>query len=557
MFMSDDERARALDLAEKSVASLRSLTPLRCAIAVPDAHATSERRGSLDLNSFLLRLLGTTVQLDAYAPIFHGETYVTVTAVPTETPAADGRRVHAAFRGVASAMLGIVRGLASGIRARLGISDNLRDHGSWERILFHLAWHFPNHFPTAAAIRFRMSRLGHCREDWLQLWRYNGPLEEPFPYLMFSVMSEPLDLVTATECAVQLIREATGPTPSTPQDWRHRLSELRPRFERFARQARQMGAGNPELSLDAWLVRADSTFATRPAAEWAGIPAPRANHDPLALARSGCVVEWCVIQGCWYGTFVELANLAGALVPQWPERPFPNILADVDRWQQSLPERRAIAGQDQSWFDELGDGSGCPSQPFPTWVRFAVGNAARADRLVTDHRNHIERWVGLVYSVLKLREPDLFHIQVFPEGEGVHSNPWNCVATLSDLNLFEASVRVIDWLTHEPDRHDANGEVEANPPADPSAAGARAVSDLLAQVRAMQQGSAAQIATAIGQPVGRVESFLRRLRDRKPSCYFELEGDGRRATDPRYMYRVPEILSDLEGALSRWRRGEE
>lgn len=154
-----------------------------------------------------------------------------------------------------------------------------------------------------------------------------------------------------------------------------------------------------------------------------------------------------MIQGTWYDTFVELANLAGAMVPSWPETPYPNLLADMGQWQQSLPGRREIAGQPRPWFDKIRDGTDSSRQDFPAWVR--LGLSSRLDRLVTDHRNHAERWVALVYTALKIRDPDSFRVQVLPESAGHGINPWNCLVTLGELNLFEASARVIGWLLPE------------------------------------------------------------------------------------------------------------
>lgn len=229
MFMSDDERARALDRADKSIAQLKSHLPLSSAIAVPESlGAAEERSDECDVPAFLLQLLGSGVCVNSHAPIFNGQIYVTVTAAPAGSPASEANRAYAVFRGLSSAMVGIVRGLGAAVRTRLHLSDAIRDHGTWERILFHLAWHFPHHFPGGNVRRFRYGRFGELPEELLQLWRYNGPLEERFPRLMFSVMTNPLDLAAATECAIQLIREATSSGCRPPADWRDRLRELRP-----------------------------------------------------------------------------------------------------------------------------------------------------------------------------------------------------------------------------------------------------------------------------------------------------------------------------------------
>lgn len=78
--------------------------------------------------------------------------------------------------------------------------------------------------------------------------------------------------------------------------------------------------------------------------------------------------------------------------------------------------------------------------------------------------------------------------------------------------------------------------------------------DPLSKLRRVTTASASEIASAIGQShKNRVEPFLRKLRNSKPGCYFEIEADAKRATDPTYIYRVPEILPDLEKAIARWK----
>jgi hypothetical protein len=61
--------------------------------------------------------------------------------------------------------------------------------------------------------------------------------------------------------------------------------------------------------------------------------------------------------------------------------------------------------------------------------------------------------------------------------------------------------------------------------------------------------SASDLARHLGRPVPAVESFLRRSRDNHPDCYVETEG--RRRNEPRYLYRVADILPSLQEHFAR------
>lgn len=56
--------------------------------------------------------------------------------------------------------------------------------------------------------------------------------------------------------------------------------------------------------------------------------------------------------------------------------------------------------------------------------------------------------------------------------------------------------------------------------------------------------SAPALAKHLGQTPGRVESFLRRYRDKYPDCY--READGKRRNEPRYLYRTRDVLPALQ-----------
>jgi hypothetical protein len=64
--------------------------------------------------------------------------------------------------------------------------------------------------------------------------------------------------------------------------------------------------------------------------------------------------------------------------------------------------------------------------------------------------------------------------------------------------------------------------------------------------------SAADLARKLGQPVGRVECFLRRFRDKQPDCFVEVENT--RKNDAHYLYRAGVVLPALQKQLPKWRR---
>ena len=97
---------------------------------------------------------------------------------------------------------------------------------------------------------------------------------------------------------------------------------------------------------------------------------------------------------------------------------------------------------------------------------------------------------------------------------------------------------------------------EANRRSDPSADQARtAHPDRLAQptpaVILAELASASGLAMHLGQPVDRVEVFLRRFRADHPDCY--IENDSRRKKESRYLYRVSDVLPPLQAQAEIWR----
>jgi hypothetical protein len=65
-------------------------------------------------------------------------------------------------------------------------------------------------------------------------------------------------------------------------------------------------------------------------------------------------------------------------------------------------------------------------------------------RLITDDRGNVERWIGFVFQVLKERQPEAVEMRIIPEEPTGRCLPWNAMLTLRDMNLFQASARALE-----------------------------------------------------------------------------------------------------------------
>jgi hypothetical protein len=66
--------------------------------------------------------------------------------------------------------------------------------------------------------------------------------------------------------------------------------------------------------------------------------------------------------------------------------------------------------------------------------------------------------------------------------------------------------------------------------------------------------SASDLAALLKQPLPRVESFLRRYRERNPGCAMYIEDrDSRRRNEPLHRYRVAEVWPALQQQLEKWK----
>jgi hypothetical protein len=54
-----------------------------------------------------------------------------------------------------------------------------------------------------------------------------------------------------------------------------------------------------------------------------------------------------------------------------------------------------------------------------------------------------------------------------------------------------------------------------------------------------------ELAKVIGKSVSAVDSFLRRYREKFPDCYITVDDDDRRRNEPKYLYRVGDVLPAL------------
>jgi hypothetical protein len=153
----------------------------------------------------------------------------------------------------------------------------------------------------------------------------------------------------------------------------------------------------------------------------------------------------------WCPQFLQLANLAGALLPRWPGVPYSAPLEHLDTWDRRLARRREIAAQ--TFVLDLGDGR---TQEVPAaeladreWREHSPFDPF--SRPVTDDRGNAERWIGFVLEALMCRDPEALDVRLGPDHPEAHVvGPWNCVVTLKEMDLFGASAQVIAWMLPSP-----------------------------------------------------------------------------------------------------------
>lgn len=315
----------------------------------------------------------------------------------------------------------IVRELPPRLAERLGFVRPTPP-SDWAEVLFHLGWHFPNHGIEAGRFRI-LSGTGDGDWDWrcheldLQL---GGVRASPdvFPGVIVSRLGDGSDVLSASACALRLILEALDgseradrPQPNTE------FGRLRDAFRLHA----EVDATFPD-ELSVRLLRLSDSFQTPPATEWAGI-VREANgwglpkYFVLSQLNANRVV--CELRGPGSESFQELANRAGALLPCWPDRQPPALLADV----ASLARRR-------------------DPDRYP-WAAVA-GNGWNSG-VVTDHRGNVERWLGFVFGMLLERRLEHLDLMTRPDEITLRGfTPVNATLTLKETNLFAASAWAIE-----------------------------------------------------------------------------------------------------------------
>ena len=448
MALSSDDLTRLISTTAQAVDRLQGAAPLWCSFAIEEL-AHQPRADWQDVRAFQLAMLQCDSPLDEQNPPFlnHDRRHRIIVAPAAGISPSDAATAYRQYADVATKMVNIVKGLADPVLDRLGISNLVQWTSRWERILFPLAWNFRRRFE--AADRFRWSRRsGPTWDEWLHLHVDSARLDEPFPGVVFSSIHNGIHLAEATAIALSLISDATR--PSAPLvDFRPELVRLRADFETSGERASRMGSRDADMGLAAWFVRSGPSLALPAASIWAGLPQPGPfGHRHYLVSRLGDEAEYCVVRGLASDEFHQLADKAGSLFAEWPDRQYPGLLHQTRRWDQSVAERVRVAGGFQTFLaNARGDDlvGGCPD-----WLFFEVGTGNGSDRMVTDQRGNVERWLGILFTAIKLRRPELLQVKTFPKQEQESLGPWNSVVTLKDTNLLEASVQVIDWLLDGP-----------------------------------------------------------------------------------------------------------
>jgi hypothetical protein len=205
------------------------------------------------------------------------------------------------------------------LRERLQLPDS----GSWWRIVFHLAWHFPRPFLNATRRRLLSADGAPARFDeaFVQLYGTGG-LTDLLPGLIYSKLEH--DLCTSSEAAIAVIinaleryaQAATSAGPEAPTlsaEQRRAFDQLRAEFE--------AGAQIP-MGMECKLLKLADSFESPPATEWAALRVGGCVQRLLTLSKRNDQQE--IVQICGPPTewFCQVAERAGNALPPWiPDRP--------------------------------------------------------------------------------------------------------------------------------------------------------------------------------------------------------------------------------------------
>lgn len=286
------------------------------------------------------------------------------------------------------------------VAVRLGF-DALAAHPDWLNRLFHLGWHFPHHFSSGVVRRARLllahGGRGEYEIDESLIQSIGSELTEGhFPGVIFSAFPRTADLVAASRWAIDLLGRAVRAEAdnSSPNYTRQQFGEL---AGRFATAGRELATDGGRSALSAAVFSHGTSFGLPAGIAVAGcdLPAPRTVY---VVSARGAAKEFCVLAGPHVRKFVELADRAGSLLPDWPAVPYPTL------------------------FSPAGSAAGT------------------LDGFVTDHRGNVERWVGFVFATLKECAPGSLATRTVPAGRGTMLS----FLELQDRDLFSASARAIE-----------------------------------------------------------------------------------------------------------------
>jgi hypothetical protein len=462
--MSTDHLLRSLEQNAHTIVSLRQHPPLFATLVSLEGPCADPFESITNGLLYFARTSGLEIRfVSPPAPSFTGGGHygkAVYTARVVEKP--QGATAFQAFEVLAHRMAAILNDLPETLLRRLGIESPAgAPWGDWLWVLFHLAWHFPEVFSRGAVRRNRclIADIGvFCTpEYWLQLYECCFT-QDRFSGLIYSHFPQAVDLVTATAWAVDLLRSALsgGVKPELTPSIRQQFGELHQAFSTIGQHSIPGHDAGPLAEFEAKVLRLDSSFATRPASDWAGVERPAGTRqDIYFLSRKGAVKECCVLRGPGVAQFAEMADRAGKLLPEWPANPDPVLVENAQFWDSRVKRRQEILAQ--TWEFVTDDGSAPNGKSIPTdQVAERVWSSMRPTTwmqgLVTDHRGNVERWLGFVFYTIKEFQPDSVEIRTIPEGPPRTSHAWNAVLTLRDMNLFQASARAMElagWIRGE------------------------------------------------------------------------------------------------------------
>ncbi|MBY0456642.1 MAG: hypothetical protein K2V38_04840, partial [Gemmataceae bacterium] len=419
--MSNDLLLLSLDQVAQALATLRQHAPLFAAtVRLEDAGVDAFDALPRALPDYVRASAGAVGVVDSvpFSTGIAGHTYGRVVFAEDVVPEDRRGEAFRAFLPAARRLSGLVRELPPRTRERLGVREVVgAPVDDWVWLLFHLAWHFPDHFARGVVRRERLLQTNfgpRCEpEEWVQLNGLISDAHDQFPGLVFSRFPHELDLVTATGYAIELFRRALQETAFRIADpVREQLRLWHREFvsvgELYARQPGSAG------DLDVRVLRLDSSFHTPPATRWADYRMGGAIQRTFLLGHLRAVKEVCVLRGPSVTDFVTRADRVGALLPAWPDHRPASVLEDAAGWLRRVARRRELQSEQLYFVTE--DKTPPHGQPVPrTQVveQYWTSTRMSGGGLVTDHRGNVERWLGFIFHVLKEFDPDAVEVRTF------------------------------------------------------------------------------------------------------------------------------------------------